>query len=221
MVEFLFQNGAAWFTVPALVGALLFLVQMSGLMGDHGDGSDGGAAGHDVGGTMTDSGDLGGHVGHAGDATGADGATHGPHGHGNALAGVLSIQSCAAFAMGFGLGGLGALRGSNWGVGISIVVGVASGLVFVAVLGFLFRQATRLNVSGNIGIGALVGREADVVVGIPAQGAGRGEIRAVIGDRERRCAATSAGAAIATRARVVVVRVNGDNSVTVRPAGQE
>lgn len=205
LLDFLFQNGAAWFSVPAIIGSLLFLVQMTGLLGD--DGSDMG--GGDVGG-----GDAGG-AGGAIDA-GAGGSA-GAEGHGHGLAGVFSLQSCAAFAMGFGLGGLASLRGSEFGVGWSIAIGIGCGVVFVAVLGFLFGQARRLNSSGNMGIGVLVGREADVTAAIPAEGAGRGEIRAVVGDRERRCAATSAGEAIATRSRVVVVRVNGDNSVTVRP----
>ncbi|MBL9141297.1 MAG: hypothetical protein JNK53_05465 [Phycisphaerae bacterium] len=197
MLDYLFQNGAAWFSVPAIVGTLVFLVQMSGLLGDDGGSDGGGADGGGGDGALGDSGDSG--------------------GHGNALAGVLSVQGGSAFAMGFGLGGLASLHGSTMGLGLSIAVGVGCGIVFVAVLGMLFRQARQLNSSGNIGIQALVGREADVTSTIPAQGSGRGEIVAVLGDRERRCAATSAGDAIASRSRVVVVRVNGDNSVTVRP----
>ncbi len=202
MITYLFSDGAAWFSVPAFVGTLLFLVQMSGLTGGQdGDGSAGHSGGH-----------TGGDSGH--------GDPNGPEGHGNPFAGVLSVQSCAAFAMGFGLGGLSALRGSDWGMGISIGVGVACGVAFVALLGLLFRQARRLNSSGNIGIGQLVGCEADVTVRIPAAGQGKGEIRAVVGDRERRCAATSSGEAIASRTHVVVERVNGDNSVLVRlPSG--
>jgi hypothetical protein len=121
--------------------------------------------------------------------------------------------------MGFGLGGFAAKQGSGLSLGISMAIGFGCGLAFVAILGFLFRQARRLNSSGNIGIGALVGREADVTVRIPEGGRGKGEIRAVLGDRERRCAATTAGESIAPRTHVVVVKLNGDNSVMVRVAG--
>ncbi len=215
MVQFLFGNGAAWFSVPAIIGILLFLVQMSGVMG-HDDGGagggDAGGVGHD-GGTFSDTGDIS-----AG--TGDHGGSHASSesGHGDLLAGVLSMQSAAAFAMGFGLGGFASLRGSGLGVGLSMLIGLGCGLVFVALLGFLFHQARRLSSSGNMGIGALVGHEADVTVRIPAGGVGKGEIRAVIGDRERRCQATTAGEAIAPRTHVIIERVNGDNSVLVRVA---
>jgi hypothetical protein len=43
-------------------------------------------------------------------------------------------------------------------------------------------------------------------------------VRTVLGDRERFVSASSAGEGIASRTRVVIERVNGDNSVLVRPA---
>ena len=79
------------------------------------------------------------------------------------------------------------------------------------------RGARRLQSSGNIGVGELVGLEGEVHVAVPAAGQGAGRVRTVLGDRERFVMATSDGGAIASRTRVVIERVNGDNSVSVRP----
>jgi hypothetical protein len=83
--------------------------------------------------------------------------------------------------------------------------------VFVAAM----RGMRGLNASGNIELASTAGAAGEVTLTVPAAGAGRGEVRLIVGGRERRCEAISAGAALPTRTRVRVSGVNADNTVTV------
>ena len=131
---------------------------------------------------------------------------------------VLSIQSVAAFLMGFGWGGVGALRGLGWEMTPSVVAGVAVGAAMVWLLGLLLKGVYDLQSSGNVPLGAALGAEGDVYAAVPAPGAGRGQVRLVVKGRHRMCNAVSESDAIPTAARIRVVRVNDDNTVTVAPA---
>lgn len=152
-------------------------------------------------------GDDDGGVGEAGEAVGGS----------DLSSAALSLHGLFTFLMGFGWGGLAALRALEWSTLASAGAGLATGAAFVAVVVLLMRGARRLQSSGNIGVGELVGLEGEVHVAVPAAGQGAGRVRTVLGDRERFVMATSDGGAIASRTRVVIERVNGDNSVSVRP----
>ncbi len=129
---------------------------------------------------------------------------------------ALSLHGLFTSLMGFGWGGLAALRALDWSMGASVAAGLGTGAVFIAVVVAIMRGARRLQSSGNIGLTELVGLEGEVHVAVPASGGGAGRVRTVLGDRERFVSATSDGEAIASRTRVTIERVNGDNSVTVR-----
>jgi len=186
-LDLLFSDGAAWFSVPALIGtggyALRLLLAAIGVGGD-GDSTDAAAS----------------HEGHA-DLAGA----------------ALSIQGFLTFLMGFGWGGLGGYRGSDLSAGVSALLGVGCGLVLVAVMVLLLQASRRLQSSGNMSLTQLVGCEGEACTSIPAAGQGRGQIVTVIGDRQRFAYAVADGVEIPSRTRVAVVRTNGDNTVTVRP----
>jgi hypothetical protein len=128
---------------------------------------------------------------------------------------VFSVQAVLAFFMGFGWGGLGARLALDWSPLASVVVGVACGGALLAMFVSSMRGLRRLNASGNIELAQLAGASGEVTVRIPASGTGRGEVRLVLGDRERRCAAVSAGEELPSSTRVRVVAVNGDNTVSV------
>jgi hypothetical protein len=138
------------------------------------------------------------------------------HTGGDLAATALSVQGFLTFLMGFGWGGLGGYRGSELSLGLSAVIGIGCGIVLLLVVVFLLRATRRLQSSGNITLGDLVGLEAEVYTTIPASGQGRGQIVTVVGDRQRFVNAVSDAAEIPPRTRIAVVRVNGDNSVTVR-----
>ncbi|MFO0830715.1 MAG: hypothetical protein U0637_02615 [Phycisphaerales bacterium] len=194
-----FASPAVWFTVPALLGTLAFIIRLAmlGAGGHHGDGG----AGH---------GDVGTH----GDVMGATDAMHDSAPN---LSGFFSIQSFLALFMGFGWGGLGALKGLGWPWTGAALVGIGAGLAMVLLLGAVMRSVGRLEGSGNIHVKSTLGATGDVYVSVPEKGKGVGEVRLIIGDRQRMVSAISDGPALPSKTRVKVAAVNPDNTVTVTP----
>jgi hypothetical protein len=197
MLDALFGGGAAWFTVPALLGTGIFLIKLFFM-------SLGGGDDLDIGGD-------------ASAATADIDGGHSAHGHNAGLASLVSVPGISAFVMGFGWGGLGALKGLQWSVlasmGIGLVAGVAMSGLFIA----LVVSTRKLAASGNINFAEAKGGEAEVYATIPAQGQGRGQVRLIIAGRQRIVQAISNTGAIATSSRVRVVEVKSDNSVVVEP----
>lgn len=139
---------------------------------------------------------------------------------------VLSVQSVAAFLMGFGWAGLGGYRGSNWGVAQSIGVGVLGGVAMVWFLAWLLKVVYDLQSSANISIRSLPGRDAEVYDTVPARdesSRSAGRIRVIIDNRERFYNAISLGPELPRGARVRIKEVSGDHTLVVtpidRPAG--
>ncbi len=184
MFATLFDFNAIWFTVPALLGTLLFAIKLGMLLVLGDDGID--------------------------DADPTD-ASFG------STADFFSVQAILAMMMGFGWGGLGALRGFGWSVTASIASGVVGAVIMVGILALAMRGMRSLTSSGNIELAMLQSKTGEVTVTVPPAGKGQGEVRLIVGDRERVCYATSEGAEIPSRARVRVARVNSDNTVTVEP----
>ena len=131
---------------------------------------------------------------------------------------VLSVQSVAAFLMGFGWGGLGGLRGAGWSPTMSVGAGIAAGVGMMWMLGKLLQAVYRLQSSGNVPIHHALEMEGTVYASIPGAGEGKGQVRIVIDDRERFYKAITDGEPIKSRERIRVVGVNDDNSVTVMRA---
>lgn len=213
MIDLLFGPVAVWFGVPAVIGTAFFTGRMAlMLLGGHAD------ADMDVGADV----DLGADVDVGADAHGGghvDSAAHTGESDSTAAFKVLSIQAMAAFLMGFGWGGLGALRGSGWSIGVSVGVAIAAGVAMMWFLGMLLRFVYGFQSSGNVPIYQALEAEGSVYAQIPPAGEGRGEVRVLIGDRERYYRAISDGGAIPTGSKVRVVSVNDDdNSVTVTEA---
>ncbi|HEX8876031.1 MAG TPA: hypothetical protein VF777_04735 [Phycisphaerales bacterium] len=186
MLELFFGGGAGYFALPAALGTSFFIFRMVMLMLGH-------AHGVDV--------DL-----HA--------DVHGHTDPGDAFK-ILSLQSLAAYSMGFGWGGLGALKGTGWPMHVSLLVAFLCGVAMMWTLGLLLKATFDLQSSGNINIQSAVGAEGDVYVSIPAQG--QGQVRLVIRDRQRIFNARSEEGPLETSRRVRVVRVHDDNSVGVIP----
>ncbi|MHC4902248.1 MAG: hypothetical protein ACYTGD_11375 [Planctomycetota bacterium] len=190
MLQSLFDQEALLFTVPALLGTAVFLIRL-GLMTivglDHDvDVPHDVDIPHDVAVDMQGDVDLG-HDVESGDSTEAFK--------------LLSIQSVAAFLMGFGWGGVGGLLGFEWSFPMSLLLGVGFGLVLVWLLGILMKAMYDLQSSGNVRVEDAVGAE--------------GQVYAIISDRARIYNAVSDGDAIKTGSRVRVVRVNEDRTLTV------
>ncbi len=192
MNAFFFGDRAGLFTAAALIGTLFFLIRLGLML---------------VGGLDMDHGDGS-----------ADFDVDADHPDSSHTFKVLSIQTVAAFLMGFGWGGLGGLRGAGWSLTTSLTFGLAAGAGMVWLLGKLLELMTRIQSSGTIATDLALDREGTVYASIPAAGRGRGQVRVVIDDRERFYFAVSEDEALETSTRVRVVRVNDDNTVTVNRA---
>ncbi len=190
MLELFFTDGARWFALPALLGTAVFAIRLALMLSGMG-------------------GDMDLHVEHPGDLH---------HGDPGEVFKILSIQSLFAFAMGFGWGGLGALRGADWGMPLSLLTGVIAGAGMVWVLGLLLKGVHDLQSSGNIPIQAALEREGEVYATVPGAGAGRGQVRVTVHQRQRIYNASSEGEELPTGTRVRVTRVNDDNTLTVARA---
>ena len=187
MLDLLFTGKALWFSIPAVIGTGLFLIRF-GLMFL-------GGADFDI----DDAGDA--DLGHHDDSSGAFK--------------VLSIQTIAAFAMGFGWGGIGARFGTNWPEWAAVPVGIFCGVAMVWVLALLLKAAHDLQTSGNVLIRDAIGADGTVYVEVPSEESGRGQVQLVLNNRQRMFNAVTRGPAIASRTRIKVVGVNDDNTLTV------
>lgn len=193
MFDLLFDNGAAWFSIPAIVGTVFFTIRIVLLLV-------GGAADMDL--------DLDADVSAPDHVVDHLDSTHAFQ--------ILSIQSVAAFMMGFGWGGLGALRGADgWAWWAVMASAIAGGAVMVWLLGLTLKAVYDLQASGNVAIDAAMGREGEVYCAVPARGEGRGQVRITVQQRQRIYNAVTEGEALPTSTRVKVTRVNGDNTLTV------
>lgn len=192
MLQTLFDQRALLFTLPALLGTAAFLVRL-GLMVIGGIGDADVDTGLDVDADLGDT-----------DATDSTDAFN-----------LLSVQSVAAFLMGFGWGGFGALVGFGWGLPRSLLVALGFGAFLVWMLGLLMKAMYDLQSSGNIDIEDAVGVAGAVYANVPAAGEGRGQVRVVITDRARIYNAISDGGPLATGTTVRVVKTNDDRTLTV------
>lgn len=195
MLSELFQSPALWFTVPALLGTGIFLLKLTMILigvDHHGDG----------------------------DAVGGADAHHGDgHHDGDASGGfkLVSIQAAFGFVMGFGWSGLVCLKSFEWSPAVSVVGALVGGAAFGFLVSLLLHAVKKMETSGNLTMAGAVGHEADVYANVPAKGQGRGQVRIVLGTRERIVAASSDGPAMNTGSRVKVVHANTDDSIIVTP----
>lgn len=198
MSDIFFGPGAIWFGIPAVVGTAFFTLRLAlMLIGGDSDADMSGDVEFDA--AVVDS------VGESGEAGDSDAAFK-----------VLSLQAVSAFLMGFGWGGIGAFRGSGLPLLVSGLIGLVTGAAMMWLLGTLLRFVSRLQSSGTVPMYHALEAEGTVYAQIPTSGAGSGEVRVVIGDRERYYKAVTDGAAIPTGAKIRVTAINKDeNSVTV------
>ncbi len=221
MLELILGPVTIWFGVPALVGTGFFTLRM-GLMLVGGADADT-AFDVDVDVDLdfdveigdVEIGDV--EVGDV-DAAGADAAGEASAELGDSTQAfkALSIQAIAAFVMGFGWGGLGALNGLGWPLAGSIAFAILCGSGMVWLLGKLLRFVYGLQSSGTVEMYRALETEGTVYTQIPARAAGMGRVRLIIGDRERYYKAITDGDALPRDAKIRVVEINDeDNSVKV------
>lgn len=189
------------FSVPAVLGTVIFLFKIAGTL--LGAGDLGGDA--DVGFDPAAAGDPGAGLEVADDLSGR-------------AAALLSLQSIAALLMGAGWAGLICQVTFGWELWVSGLVAIAGGLGMVWFVATLFRAMFRLQSSGNVSIHDAVGTEGTVVVSIPEGNRGSGRVRVVMGNRQREVNAVSVGeSGVAMGASVRVVGVTPERALRVEP----
>lgn len=194
MSHFLFDNGSAWFSVPALVGTLFFAIRIVMAL-----------AGIDFGDSES-SGDMGG-----GGEVGIDEAVD--HAESTSVFKFLSIQTITAFAMGFGWGGMLGLKTLYLGMPESIGIGVVLGVLFAWFVVWCFSMIYSLESSGNVSIKDALYAEGIATLRVPV--GGQGKVRLTIRDRQRAYQAVTEGEDIPSGSRIKVTRINPDQTVTV------
>lgn len=187
MLDTFFGGIASWFTVPAIIGTLYFVIQMV----FQGVGAD----------TDLD----------------ADFDPDIPHDTAGHEMKVLSLQTLSAFCMGAGWMGLAAYRLLDLSPGMSSLVALVAGVVVGWMLVALLRAMLRLQNSGNIELADTVGLSGEVYIAVPGAGAGSGRVKLVVRDHLREYHAVQEGhSAIPTGTPVRVTGSNpGSNTLTV------
>jgi hypothetical protein len=203
------------FFVFATLGGLLFVIQLVlmlvGVGGDDID-IDGGGADIDV-----DAGaDIDAGAGADIDA-GADVGTDADSAHADSDVGfkLLSYQGLTAFFMMFGLVGLAMNRGSGYGSGASIGVGLAAGAFADLVVASLFRLFSKLQSSGTMNLANAIGQEGRIYLTIRADEPGKIEV-VVQGRLQVFDAVSEDGDEVPTDTRVKVVKIVSGNTMVVK-----
>ena len=202
MSELFFGPVAIWFGIPAILGTTFFSLRMAMML---------------IGGEVDADVDVDVDVDFDGGVD-VDTVEAGEASESTGVFKTLSVQAVAGFFGGFGWGGLGALQGAGWSPMTSVLVGLASGIGMMWVVGKLLLFIHGLETSGNVETYHALESEGSVYAKIPAAGEGMGEVRVVIGDRARFYKAITEGEALPRDAKVRVVSINDDDSVTVTEA---
>ncbi len=205
MYDLFLNDYALIFTLPAVLGTLLFLLRIVMMSAGMDDGDGGGDAGGFDGGV---------------DGADFDGIETGDSSSDFAFE-FISLQAIAAFCMGAGWGGIGAYRGSDLSMPVSLVIAMVAGVGMVWLLYQIMKSVYGLRASGNISIRDAVGRTAKVYVTIPAAGQGSGQVQIVVRGALRTMTAVSNGPELLRQASVQVLKANADNTLVVGPSEGE
>ena len=179
---------ALWFSIPAFVGTLVFVIRL-GLM------FIGGEADSDI--------DLDADVG---------GEIEADPGHGLQ---IFSLSTIASFLMGFGWAGLIGFTALDLSVTISALLGLGGGAALVWLITILLKAVYDLQSSGNVSMEQAMGMEGAVYLTVPGGDSGRGRVRVVINETAKIYDAVTEGEALERNARVRVAAVNADRTLTV------
>lgn len=105
----------------------------------------------------------------------------------------LSLQSIAAFFVGFGWMGLAALRLFDLSFGVAAVIGAAAGLGVAWLMVRVSAALMSLQSDANVRLDESIGLEGTVTVMIPPAGAGSGRITLVINQSQHELPAVQHG----------------------------
>lgn len=189
------MTGLTWIEIiywaSTIIGGTLFLLRLVTMLIGGGIGEDG------IDGALDTGGDV----------------LSGNHIEADTSFNLLSLQGLTSFFMMFGLVGLALLK-AGLPVWVTVIGGMAAGLVTVAVTGLIFSQMKRLQTDGTINIQNTLGREGNVYLSIPKNGSGQVQI-IVQGSLKIFDAVSKNRNMIATGEKVRVVGVASGNTLIV------
>lgn len=183
----------------ALVGSLLFVIQLVMMLLGGGEGD--ADAGHP------------GDVADAGHADAVDGGA--THADSDVAFKVFSVQGTVAFFMMLGWVGLAAGRTFGLGPGAAVGLGLAAGVAANLLMAKIFQGFRRMQSSGTMDLANAVGQEGEVYLTI--RGEQPGKVQVTVQQHLKIFdAVAEGGAELPTGTRVMVVRVVSGSTMVVR-----
>jgi hypothetical protein len=142
--------------------------------------------------------------GHAHDGHFGDGASEGLN--------LLSVRSLAAGIAFFGLVGL--ITGS-FGTLVALVAALAGGFVAMVAVAALIKGFGRLERDATLSLTSAIGNTGSVYLSIPGRREGVGKVHVTVQNRLVECRAVTDEEDLATGAAILVVDVDGSDTVVV------
>ena len=127
---------------------------------------------------------------------------------------MFSVRNLVNFLVGFGWGGVSFYSGIS-NPYLLVLVAVITGVLFVLMFFFIYKQTRKLESNGAFDIKNCEGKVADVYLRIPAKGEGRGKIQISVNGSVHELDAMSNDGPIATGKKVRIVEICDGSSVIV------
>lgn len=142
------------------------------------------------------------------------GHAHDSHHGGGASEGLnlLSIRSIAAGIAFFGVAGLAA---RSLGVIVAAVLALIAGGAAAVGVAAIVKTFGRLERDGTLSLGSAVGTTGSVYLSIPGHKSGAGKVHLTVQNRLVECPAVTAEDALPTGASVLVIDLEGNDTVVV------
>jgi membrane protein implicated in regulation of membrane protease activity len=139
----------------------------------------------------------------------------GGHSHTVDIFKVLSLRTIIAGITFFGLGGLAGLTGGTTKL-ISVLLAIASGLIAIYFVYYLYLSVANLKSDGSISEKTLVGSLGNVYIKIPAAETGTGKVLVNQQERTMEYEAVTAENELKAGTPIVVVRILSPTTVEVK-----
>ncbi len=141
---------------------------------------------------------------------------HDAHVDSSWLFGVISFRTIVAALAFFGLAGLAAQQ-ADARPATALIVAIAAGIVAMYVVYWVMRGLASMKTDGTLRIQRAVGKHATVYIPIPASEGGAGKIQMSLQSQTAEYLAMTAGQALPSGSKVVVVGVITPTTVEVEP----
>ena len=129
---------------------------------------------------------------------------------------LFSVRNIVNFLLGVGWGGV-CFAPSVGSHSLLALVALLTGVVFVTLFAFIYKQMRKLEHDGTFRIGDSVGQVADVYLRIPPRRSGEGKVQYSFQGSVQELPAVTDGDLIPSGTKVRVLEVIGDHTLLVAP----